>query len=87
MAARFTDSITQNLEMIQSILTEIPPHARNKVRKIAAQFVDLADKVRKDHPNDVTAALAVAFASYYMANHMTEASQNGDDKPLIQLLS
>lgn len=87
MPAKFTDSINTNLQMIQDILTEIPPHAQQKVRKIAAQFVNLCDKVRKDHPNDVTAALAVAFAAYYMANHMTESSQNGDDKQLIQLLS
>jgi hypothetical protein len=89
VGVRFTDNIDHNLQIIQDLLTELPPHARDKVRKIAKRFVDLAEAVRKDYPKDPTAGLGVAFAAHYIAQNLTQKSQDGQDtdSPLIQLLS
>lgn len=89
MAVRFSDSIEGNLSILQDLISEIPPSAQHKVRVISKKIVDLVGAIRKDHPRDPDAGLAIAFAVHYIAEQMTQKTQDGvdTDTPLIQLLS
>jgi hypothetical protein len=86
---RFTDDIEHNLGIIRDLLTELSPPMQQKVRAIAGAINDVVVRIQKDNPKDPVAGLGVAYAVHYIAQRMTQATQDGQDtdSPIIQLLS
>jgi hypothetical protein len=89
MPVRFTDNIDRNLDIIRDLLTELSEPQRQKVRAVASAVNELVQRISKENPKDPVAGLGVAYATHYIAQRMTQKSQDGQDtdSPLIQLLS
>jgi hypothetical protein len=85
---QFTDSISENIELLRELLGGLPPQHRRVAKKAAITIENVFTGLQKDHPKNAAVALGAAFAVFLLAERMCEAPEQGDsDKGLIQLLS
>lgn len=86
---KFTDSVSENLEVVRELLAGVPPGTRNRARAAAIAIETAWEKVRKDSMDtrDPAVVLGAAFAIFTLADRMVQAERNGESAPLIQLLS
>jgi hypothetical protein len=86
----FTDSIEENIEILQMLVRDLPPQRNRDALRAAMHFENLFTRLQKDYPNDMAVALGVAFAVFQLANRMVQQAKEGDksdQKGLIQLLN
>jgi hypothetical protein len=84
----FTDSLSENIEILRELLGGIPPEARRRSKRAAVIIDNVFTGLQKDYPKDPAVALGAAFAVFLIAERLVEAKeQGGSDKGLIQLLS
>ena len=86
----FTDSVSENVEILAELIRGIPPEARNRAKKAAASLENVFSQLKRDYPRDPAVALGAAFAVFIMAQRMVEAPKQGDSSAdgmgLIHLL-
>lgn len=84
----FTDSITENVEMLRELLGGIPPESRRRAKGAAVALENQFTRLQKEYPKDPAIALGAAFAVFMLAQRLVEAPKQGDsaEKNLIQLL-
>jgi hypothetical protein len=83
----FTDSVTENAEILRELLRGVPPEARRRAQKAAVTIENAFTGLQKNHPKDIAVALGAAFAVFALAERLKDAkAQGGSDKNLIQLL-
>ena len=84
----FSDSISENIEILRELVGGLPPQHRNMAKKAATAIENVFTGLQKDHPKNPAVALGAAFAVFLLAERLCEApEQGGSDKGLIQLLS
>lgn len=84
----FTDSISENIEILRELLGGIPPHNRRQAKKAAIAIENVFTQLQRDNPKNPAVALGAAFAVFLLAERLCEApEQGGSDKGLLQLLS
>jgi hypothetical protein len=84
----FTDSISENIELLRSLVGGLPPEHRRMAKKAAVSIENVFTQLQKDNPKNPAVALGAAFAVFVLAERLCEApEQGGSDKKLIQLLS
>lgn len=86
---RFTDSVSENLEVVSELLKGVHPAARNRAKRAAMLIEQAWDQVRKESidSKDPATMLGAAFAIYTLADRMIQNERDGTTAPLIQLLS
>jgi len=83
----FTDSVTENAEILTELLRGIPSEARRRAKRAAVLLENTFTGLQKEHPKDIAVALGAAFAIFKLAERLKDAkAQGGSDKNLIQLL-
>jgi hypothetical protein len=84
----FTDSISENIELLRSLVGGLPPEHRGMAKKAAVSIENVFTRLQKDNPKNPAVALGAAFAVFLLAERLCEApEQGGSDKKLIQLLT
>ena len=84
----FSDSIDENVELLKSLISGLPPEHRRMAKKAAVSIENVFTGLQKDHPKNAAVALGAAFAVFLLAERLCDAPELGDsDKGLIQLLS
>ena len=81
----FKDSISENIELLRTLLAGVPPQDRRRAQKAAVAIENVFTRLQKDHPKDKAVALGAAFAVFLLAERLVEAKEQGD-KNLIQTL-
>jgi len=87
---KFTDSLSENLEVVRELLSGLPPDSRHNAKKAAASIENVIVALRKDYPRNPAVALGVAFAIFKIAEDITRPAEDADgktQKSMIQLLS
>lgn len=84
---QFTDSLSNNLEVVTELLQGVPPSSRQRAKKAAAMIEKAWTQLQKDYPRDPAVALGAAFAVFKFAEKITETGADGSQPGLIQLLS
>lgn len=84
----FTDSVTENVEMLRELLGGIPPESRRRAKGAAVALENTFTAMQKAYPKDPAVALGAAFAIFLLAQRLVEAPKQGDsaEKSMIQLL-
>jgi len=82
---QFTDSIDQNLELLQELIDGMPQGAKVRGQNAAAAVGNVIHALRRDNPKDPAVAIGVALAIFSVGQQMVHA-QAETDKPLIQLI-
>lgn len=88
MAAAFTDSIQENLALLEELVQGLPPGSRNQARLAANMMETVFNRIKRDSQGNAGAALGTAWAIYKLAERLvakTETADNGDK--LIQLVN
>lgn len=84
---QFTDSISENIEILRELLVGLPPQSRKRAQRAAVEFENTFNRLQKDNPKDAAIALGAAFAVFLLAERMVDAPKQGDSQQgLIQLL-
>jgi len=84
---QFSDSISENAEILRELLRGQPPQARKRAAKAAAALEKTFMQLRRDNPNDPVVGLGVTFALFVMAERLVDDARENPGKGLIQLLS
>ena len=79
---RFSDSIDENLGIIQDLISGMPSGAQQRARSIAMKIQEVIERAKKEAPKDPAVGLGIVWAVHFTAKHMTE-----DNRGLIQLLT
>ena len=87
MPLQFTDSVTENVALLEELLRGITPLHRNQARKAAAAIERTWNSLIKDNPKNPAVALGAAFAVYKLAERLGEKQEGTSAADsLIQLL-
>jgi hypothetical protein len=81
----FKDSISENIELLRTLLAGFPPESRKRAQKAAVMIENVFTRLQKDHPKDTAVAIGAAFAVFLLAERLVETKEQGD-KSLIQTL-
>ena len=84
---QFTDSISENVALLEELLRGVHPASRNQAKRAAMQIERVWNALIKDNPKNPAVALGAAFAVYKLAERLGEKQEAGSDQSLIQLLS
>lgn len=90
MANQFTDSISENIELIRELISGLPSESRHNAKKAAAAIENTIVALKKDNPRNLGVATGVAFAIFKIAEDITRPPEDADgktQKSMIQLLS
>lgn len=89
MSFQFTDSISENVELLQMLLQDAPPNMRGEAKRAAVAVEKVIDGLRRDGRGNQGMALGTAFALFMIAQKFVEDSteQGSQGNGLIQLLS
>jgi len=83
----FTDSVSENAEILTELIRGIPPAAHKRAQRAAVKIENVFTALQQDNPKDIAVALGAAFAIFKLAERLAQAkAQGGSDKNLIQLL-
>jgi len=82
----FTDSISNNVAILEELIRGIAVPHRNKAKRSAVLIENAFTRLQKDHPKDAAVALGAAFAVFKLAERLCE-KREGSGGNLIQLLS
>ncbi|MDE2097500.1 MAG: hypothetical protein KGL39_09665 [Patescibacteria group bacterium] len=84
----FTGEIAHDLEVVRTILAELPPSMRSDAKKAAVLIENAMVAVKRDFGHSPAGALGMAFAIFTIAQRLIQAEQEGPrSERLIQLLS
>lgn len=85
----FSDSISNNVSILEELVRTLPAHQRNSAKKSCAKICNAFDSLRKDYPKNPAVVLGTAFAIFKIAEQLVEAGKNSSvqNDSLIQLLS
>jgi hypothetical protein len=75
---QFTDSVSENVEILRELLGGLMPEHRRRAKKAAVALENVFNDLKKDYPRDPAVALGAAFAIFIMAQRMVEAPKQGD---------
>lgn len=89
MSVSFDDSISNNVEVLQMLLSDAPPNMRGEAKRAAAAIEKLVTGLQRDNQGNPGCALGTAFAVFMIAQRMVETSteSGSTSNSLIQLLS
>lgn len=82
---QFSDSINENLELLQQVLGNATPGQKERAKRVATQISDVVENIRKDGGKDPAAGVGVAFAVMYIAQNMVQGGTVREDGPRIWL--
>jgi len=85
---QFTDSLSENTEVVRELLAGVPADARNRAKRAAIAIENTWNKLKKDYPRDPAVALGAAFAIFKLAEMITsdEREAQREGKGLIVTL-
>lgn len=85
----FSDSIGDNLEIIEELLRGSPAPTRHQAKLAAVTIENAFLRIQKDSQGNMGAALGTAYAIYKLAQQLVERSGDGPSQAdkLIHLLS
>jgi hypothetical protein len=85
----FTDSLSENVAVLEELIRGIPAPHRNSAKKSAVQIENAFTSLQRDYPKNAAVALGAAFAIFKIAERLVEqAKESGSGhENLIQLLS
>ncbi len=78
---RFSDSLEENLGIIQDLISGMPASAQQRARKMAEKLGVVIEQARKESPKDPAIGLGIILAVHHVAYEMTK-----DNRGLIELL-
>lgn len=88
MSAVFTDSIQENLVLLEELVRGLPPGARFQAKQAADLIENTFNRIQRDSQGNVGAAIGTAWAIYKLSEQLVRKS-DGDDKgrKLIELVN
>lgn len=88
MALQFTDSLSENKELIAELVRGMPVGAQNRAKRTALAFEKFWQQMIRDNPKDPAVALGAAFAVYELADRIVkmERGAEGQQKGLIEIV-
>ena len=88
MSLQFTDSLSENKELIAELVRGMPPSAQARAKYVALRFEKLWQELRIEGAADPAFALGAAFAVYELAMRIVSAERGaeGSGQGLIQIV-
>ncbi len=85
---QFTDSLSENKELIAELVRGMPHDAQLRARRTALAFEKFWQMLRRDNPTDPAVAVGAAFAVYELAERIVRAERGaeGSTQGLIQIV-
>ena len=83
---QFTDSISENISLLEELLRGVMPAHRKMAQRAAVQIENTFTRLQKDNPKNAAVALGAAFAVFKLAERLCEKGEDGKQGNLIQLL-
>jgi hypothetical protein len=84
---QFSDSISENVALLEELLRGIMPEHRRQAKRAAVQIENVWNALIKDNPKNPAVALGAAFAVYKLAERLGEKQEGTSAADsLIQLL-
>lgn len=88
MTVEFNDSIENNCEVLDELIRQLPPHARNDARRAANIVEKTFNSLKQAHGASPGAALGTAWAFFKISQNLVKpGSKKAGGDNLIQLLS
>lgn len=89
MPAMLTDSISENVAVLETLVRELLPAKRQECWKASAHIERAFNQLRRDNPKNHAVTIGAAYAIYKIAEQLSKASGTDSNDPtqgLIQLL-
>ena len=67
----FTDSLGENVELLNELLRGMPPGAQKRAHDTAVQIERVISGLRHNHPKDPAVALGTAWCIFQIAQQMS----------------